>query len=433
MSSDRSTQPPMIRAEGLGKEYRLGDRGGTYRTLRERLPELVSSAFRPRRGDLETKRRFWALREVDFEVRRGEILGIVGHNGAGKTTLLKLLSRITEPTEGRAEIRGRVGSLLEVGTGFHPELTGRENLYLSSAILGMRKVEIDRRLDEIVEFAEIGRFLDTPIKRYSTGMRVRLAFSVAAHLDPDVLLVDEVLAVGDFAFQNKCLGKMGSLHEGGRTILLVSHDLSVIRRLATRVLWLDGGRVAGCGPTLETIAAYLDSGSADLRFGDRFPLVDHPSRPPRFQPHFREIRLRAGDEPGLVPMGEALEIEIDFTAEEDLAGVYPTFSIEDGEGYSLYRTNPRVSGDVDTLPASTRGGTFRCRLDGLPLNPGVYYLTLFLHEGQRQLDQVDRACRFEVVARDIYGSGQVVDARQGFLAWPSDWEFEAARRSDARD
>ncbi len=411
-----SSELPMIRVEGLGKKYKLGNRGGTYNTLRERIGGVFH------RGQNTEESEFWALRDVSFEVPRGEILGMIGRNGAGKTTLLKLLSRITAPTEGRAEIRGRVGSLLEVGTGFHPELSGRENLYLSSAILGMRKSEIDQRLDEIVEFAEIKRFLDTPIKRYSSGMRVRLAFSVAAHLDPDVLLVDEVLAVGDFAFQNKCLGKMGSLHDSGRTILLVSHDLSVIRRLATRVLWIDGGKIAGLGPTIETIGSYLESGSNELQMGGRLSLSEHAGRSPRFKPVFQEIRLGGSGDPGLLPMGSDLEFELHFQADQELHDLNPILTLEDREGIAIYSMSSKMAGGP--VPQKIRAGVFRFKLEAPPLNPGVYYLTLRLLEGRRHVDMIERACSFEVVGRDVYGTGEVMDGQWGFLSWPSIWQLE---------
>src|SRR5213082_392195 len=232
-----------IQAQGLGKKYRLGRRVERYRTLRESVMATPRRLRSRRTGD-----EFWALRDVDLEVGEGEVLGIIGRNGAGKTTLLRLLSRITEPTAGYADIRGRVGSLLEVGTGFHTELTGRENIFLNGAILCMRRSEIVRKFDEIVEFAGVEKFLDTPVKRYSSGMTVRLAFSVAAHLEPEILLVDEVLAVGDAEFQKRCLGKMESFGQSGRTVLFVSHSMPTIARLCPRLILLDGGRLVEDGP-----------------------------------------------------------------------------------------------------------------------------------------------------------------------------------------
>src|SRR5712672_2013653 len=241
-----------IQAEGLGKQYRRGVHVDTG--LRHALEQALRSPLRTLRGT--PSETFWALKDVSLQVGEGEVLGLIGRNGAGKTTLLKILSRITRPTEGWAEIRGRVRSLLEVGTGFHPELTGRENAYLSGAILGMGKREIDRKFDEIVAFAEIEKFIDTPVKHYSSGMYMRLAFSVAAHLEPEILLVDEVLAVGDINFQKKCLGKMGEVAKAGRTVVLVSHQLNQIRRLCERVAWVDGGSIRMAGGTHEVVSAY---------------------------------------------------------------------------------------------------------------------------------------------------------------------------------
>src|SRR5438128_9630341 len=247
-----------VRVEGLSKRYRIGARQERYYTLRDTLTEAVArpfqklAAFFSRNGAgsrTPEASSIWALKDVSFEVKHGEVVGIIGRNGAGKSTLLKILSRITEPTEGRARIHGRVGSLLEVGTGFHPELTGRENIYLNGAILGMRKAEIDRKFDEIVTFAELERFVDTPVKHYSSGMYVRLAFAVAAHLEPEILLVDEVLAVGDAAFQKKCLGKMDSVAREGRTVLFVSHNLQAISTLTERSLLLSHGHCVGDGAT----------------------------------------------------------------------------------------------------------------------------------------------------------------------------------------
>jgi lipopolysaccharide transport system ATP-binding protein len=242
-----------INAESLSKRYQRG-MSGSSGLLRDSLASLVRSPVQFFRGNRQET--FWALKDVSLEVHEGEVLGLIGRNGSGKTTLLKILSRITRPTEGRAEIRGRVGSLLEVGTGFHPELTGRENAYLSGAILGMSKDEITQKFDEIVAFAELEKFIDTPVKHYSSGMYVRLAFAVAAHLEPEILLVDEVLAVGDIRFQKKCLGKMGDVARAGRTVILVTHQLNQIRRLCNRVVWLDEGSLQQTGSTGEVVSAY---------------------------------------------------------------------------------------------------------------------------------------------------------------------------------
>ena len=242
----------VIRVENLSKQYRIGQYEAAYKTLRE----SIMNVFSRRDGNRET---IWALKDVSFQVNRGEVVGIIGRNGAGKSTLLKILCRVTEPTEGHAYINGRVGSLLEVGTGFHPELTGSENIFLNGAILGMRKAEIERKFDEIVAFAEIEKFIDTPVKRYSSGMYVRLAFAVAAHLEPEILLVDEVLAVGDVAFQKKCLGKMENISKQGRTVLFVSHNMAAINALCDRVIFLDEGKIMEIGRTADVIAEYLSS------------------------------------------------------------------------------------------------------------------------------------------------------------------------------
>src|SRR3989442_1010280 len=248
-----------IRIENLGKRYHIGTKQARYSTLRDTFVGAFSKTLRHGRSAFQHSNDIWALKDVSFEVRDGDVVGIIGRNGAGKSTLLKILSRVTEPTEGYAETRGRVGSLLEVGTGFHNELTGRENIYLSGAILGMKKAEIDREFDEIVAFAEVEKFIDTPVKHYSSGMYLRLAFAVAAHLEPEILIVDEALAVGDAAFQKKCLGKMGDVAKEGRTVLLVSHNMEAVAKLTTRAVLLQGGQVTAKGQTSSVIFQYLAS------------------------------------------------------------------------------------------------------------------------------------------------------------------------------
>src|SRR5882724_146484 len=253
---------PIIRVKNLGKQYRIGAREAAYSTLRESLVETLRAPLnRLRRNGASDDETIWALKDLNFEVMEGEVVGIIGRNGAGKTTLLKILSRITEPTTGRAELYGRVGSLLEVGTGFHPELTGRENVFLNGAILGMKKTEIESKFDEIVSFAEIEKFLDTPVKRYSSGMYVRLAFAVAAYLDSEILIVDEVLAVGDAEFQKKSLGKLGEVSKGeGRTILFVSHNMAAIQKLCTSGIFMKNGMIFNRGSINDVINDYLRSG-----------------------------------------------------------------------------------------------------------------------------------------------------------------------------
>ena len=280
----------VIHGEGLGKRYHRGLQAedGLRHSLEAFLRSPISSL---RRKKDET---FWALKDVSLEVREGEVLGLIGRNGAGKTTLLKILSRITRPTTGWAEIHGRVGSLLEVGTGFHPELTGRENTFLSGAILGMGKAEIVRKFDEIVAFAELEKFIDTPVKHYSSGMYVRLAFAVAAHLEPEILLVDEVLAVGDINFQKKCLGKMGDVARAGRTVVLVSHQLNQIRRLCHRVVWIDAASVRQDGPTHEVVSAYESAMARGERLSKDDGAIPEPTRPDSSKAHFVKWQVGCG-------------------------------------------------------------------------------------------------------------------------------------------
>jgi lipopolysaccharide transport system ATP-binding protein len=318
----------VIRAEGLAKRYRLGEHQAAYGTLRETL----ARAGRRLRGSEhrhETEE-IWALYDVTFDVQQGEVLGIVGRNGAGKSTLLKVLTRITSPTAGRVEIRGRVGSLLEVGTGFHPELTGRENVYLNGAILGMKRREIDRRYDAIVEFSGVERLIDTPVKRYSSGMYVRLAFAVAAHLEPEILLVDEVLAVGDAEFQRRCLGRMEELGSSGRTVIFVSHQLPAVAQMCDRALWIDSGRVVGDGRPAGVIANYLhqthSSGSERS-----WPLESAPGNElarivgVRLVPH-------DGMPPGVVDVRHPVGIEVAFRVLHEGKPVLPKIKVLDQEG-----------------------------------------------------------------------------------------------------
>ncbi|TMK95777.1 MAG: ABC transporter ATP-binding protein [Actinobacteria bacterium] len=326
-----------ISAHGLAKQYRIGQMHSSIDTLRDHLVHGLRT-LRTGRTKRET---IWALRDVSFEVAEGEVLGIIGRNGAGKTTLLRLLSRITEPTAGYADIRGRVGSLLEVGTGFHQELTGRENIFLNGAILGMGHSEIQRKFDEIVEFAGVEKFLDTPVKRYSSGMTVRLAFSVAAHLEPEILLVDEVLAVGDAEFQKRCLGKMESFGQSGRTVLFVSHSMPTIARLCPRLLLLDRGRLVEDGPAEHVIGRYLHG---DLGTSARRVWRDHDSAPGDDWARLRSARIvdASGDTSDVVDVSEPVGVEIAF----DLLRrevVFPWIDLVDERGtlvFSAMDTNP---------------------------------------------------------------------------------------------
>jgi lipopolysaccharide transport system ATP-binding protein len=297
----------VISVQNMGKQYRLGEAQARPDTLRDLLAEGIKTGFRRRPGGEGNRASIWALKDVTFDLQRGEVLGIIGRNGAGKSTLLKILSRITEPTEGRAILAGRVASLLEVGTGFHQELTGRENIYLNGAILGMGRAEIERKFDEIVEFAEIEKFLDTPVKRYSSGMYVRLAFAVAAHLDPEILLVDEVLAVGDALFQKKCLGKMGEAARSGKTVLFISHNMSAVRQLCTSAIVLERGRLVKRGGVGECIGYYL-AGEP----GQAGQILDHLTRQdPAVGLTVIRINGSASDRLNLTAQDRCLTVEVD--------------------------------------------------------------------------------------------------------------------------
>jgi len=336
-----------IRAEHLGKEYRIGAPAAQYRTLRETLSERITTPLQ------QGNNRIWALRDVSFDVRQGQVLGVIGRNGAGKSTLLKILSRVTHPTEGSAEIFGRVGSLLEVGTGFHPELTGRENISLNGAILGMKRGEIAHKFDEIVAFAEVEQFIDTPVKRYSSGMYLRLAFAVAAHLEPEILVVDEVLAVGDAEFQRKCLGKMSDVAQQGRTVLFVSHNMSAILRLTEETLVIEKGRLAMRAPTPQAVDYYLSQGFSGSGQRDWQP-DEIPEDAYPFCPQCVCICAPDGRVVDTVRAGEPATVEIHYRLEAPITGlrvglylmstrgeyVFTSFDTDDPERFEAYAVRP---------------------------------------------------------------------------------------------
>ncbi len=369
---------PIVRVEGLSKQYTLGARA-SHDTLRDSLMSALRSPLRRARREGET---LWALRDVSFEVAPGEVVGVVGRNGAGKSTLLKILSRITEPTSGRIELYGRIGSLLEVGTGFHPELTGRENIFLNGAILGMRRREIQAKFDEIVAFAEIERFMDTPVKRYSSGMYMRLAFAVAAHLEPEILLVDEVLAVGDAAFQKKCLGKMGEVAREGRTVLFVSHNMTAVNQLCTRAVLLSGGRLALEGRTQEVVAEYFRSGSDG---GGERVWADPQSAPGNRRMRLHAVRLvsagRVTNEPDI---DKELSVEVEFWnfvpgARNQCVNIY----LHDGGGNVVLSTaNTTAANAVEDgwFREQHEPGLYRsvCTIPANFLNDTTYYVTVYL-------------------------------------------------------
>lgn len=334
-----------ITVEKVGKKYQIGKRQDKYNTLRDTLAEAFISPFRKAgkllrgqaAGAAALDETIWALEDVSFEIKQGEIVGIIGRNGAGKSTLLKILSRITEPTKGFAEIRGRVGSLLEVGTGFHPELTGRENIYLNGAILSMKRAEINKKFDEIVAFAEVEKFIDTPVKHYSSGMYLRLAFSVAAHLEPEILIVDEVLAVGDARFQKKCLNRMEDVGKQGRTVLFVSHNMPAITRLCERVMLMNDGRIHKDGPTIEVVSTYLNSGFSTSSLREWSDLAKAPSGEVA---RLRAVRVRAedGQISDTIDIRRPVVVEMEYDVLMPGYVLLPNFNFFNEEGVFVFKS-----------------------------------------------------------------------------------------------
>jgi lipopolysaccharide transport system ATP-binding protein len=393
----------VIRVQNLSKQYRIGARE-RYKTFRETLIDVVNAPLRrigssfSRDSSLVTRRAetIWALKDVSFEVKRGDVMGIIGRNGAGKSTLLKILSKITEPTEGRVELRGRVGSLLEVGTGFHPELTGHENIYLYGAILGMDRWEITRKFDEIVAFAELEKFVDTPVKRYSTGMYMRLAFAVAAHLEPEILLVDEVLAVGDAAFQKKCLGKMDAVSKGGRTVLFVSHNMQAVQALCKTAIRLHDGRKAASGDPVSVVSGYLASASgmaSEVAW-------DESSAPGNDEIRLRYIRMSddTGSSRGVFSSSKDISVEMGFVANV----LHPSLCV----GFDLLASNGEVVArsyqtdlSPENWPALKKGeNRWCCVIPKGFFNGGVYYIAprIGMHN-MYWIVNIDPAVQFEVV------------------------------------
>ena len=360
-----SKEKPIIQVRHLSKKYRIGvDR--TYKTLSESVVNLFKSPLKTIKNIRKHNDIFWALKDVNFEVNRGEIIGIIGKNGAGKSTFLKILSRITYPTEGEIILRGRVGSLLEVGTGFHPELTGRENIYFNGAILGMKKQEIENKFDEIVEFSGVEKFLDTPLKRYSSGMQVRLAFSVAAHMDPEILLIDEVLAVGDTEFQKKCLGKMEGIARGGRTVLFVSHNIGAVKKLCTRGILLENGSVVKRGAIDDVVSSYLKNNNS---LSQEFK----PFRIDALGLEIKKITLNEDAEGVVIPF-KPLSITLDIFAEKDVKGIGLQVMItKDTLDGILFTSNTKQTKDIDVC---IRKGMNKitCLISSFNLCSGKYML-----------------------------------------------------------
>jgi lipopolysaccharide transport system ATP-binding protein len=405
-----------IHADRISKWFEIGAEQAEYRTLREQIVETFTSFARRRPGE---KRSFWALKDVSFDVKHGEVVGIIGSNGAGKSTLLKIISRITEPTTGGADLHGRVGSLLEVGTGFHPELTGRENVYLNGAILGMKKAEIDRNFDEIVAFAETGPFIDTPVKRYSSGMQMRLAFAVAAHLEPEILVIDEVLAVGDVGFQNKCLGKMKDVATQGRTVLFVSHNMGAITNLCSAAIWLDHGTVRDRGPVSDIVGAYIQAvgnpghndaagwrhkGSGDARFVS-VNMVDASRQP----------RLAFG-------IGETLVFEFDMEFSRSFPSLHMSIDVKRADNALpvLHLLNHDSGALFENLPPGRH--RFVVEVPNCMLYPGTYVVSLFAAVPGNILDHVEDVTSFSMVHDGISNRTSPFYPHLGVVYAPSIWQ-----------
>ena len=431
------TSEVVIDAENLGKRYRIDhqSRVGHYKTLRESIGlgaaslgrSLVDSLRGQTRGSRSSVEEFWALRDVSFQVKRGEVTGVIGRNGAGKSTLLKILSRITEPTTGRVTIRGRIACLLEVGTGFHQELTGRENVYLNGAILGMTHAEIRKKFDEIVAFAAVERFLDTPVKRYSSGMYVRLAFAIAAHLQPEILIVDEVLAVGDAEFQKKCLGKIQDVATHGRTVLFVSHNMAAVQNICTSGILLADGRVSSFGAIDELVRSYLSS-SFEL---SQLSLLERRDRDGTGKVRFASLTFKdsAGHPLATMMSGMPLQFEINLTRPDTrtLNSVRVALEIDDEAGRRVALLSTRLAGnDFPTLESDV--DTLSVHVPRLTLAPGKYGIALFCSVGGEIADRVKNAASFDVEGGDFYGSGQMPSQGQGCMLIDHSFEFGRAAK-----
>ncbi len=405
-----------IRVDGLSKRYRIGQNLPQPKYLGERIKNALTSPFQwlleqsrePREDEV-----FWALKGISFEIARGEVVGFIGHNGAGKSTLLKILSRITEPTAGYAEINGRLAALLEVGTGMHPELTGRENIYMNGTILGMKKREIDAKFDEIVDFSGVSKFLDTPVKHYSSGMRVRLGFAIAAYLEPEILVVDEVLAVGDAAFQEKCLDKMQDVASGGRTVLFVSHNMAAVENLCTKAFLLNKGSLLYEGAPSLVINRYLEN----LQKIRNSPINTRTDRKGNGLGRFVRISFlnENGHELEQIACGQKLIIAIQYESTDDkplrALDVHVTFFTSRGQ--FMFNCSSAGSGYVfKELPSRC---LLYCQIDKLPLTPGIYSYNLYSSLQGQEADWVQHAGSLAVIEGDFFGSGKIVSHKDGFL------------------
>ncbi len=420
---------PIIRVDNLGKRYRIGLMPQKYQTLSEKITTAISAPIRairriqpPKADGADT---IWALRDVNFDVEQGQVLGVIGRNGAGKSTLLKILSRITEPTTGSVTIRGRVGSLLEVGTGFHAELTGRENIFLNGAILGMKRTEIERKFDEIVAFSEVEQFIDTPVKRYSSGMYLRLAFAVAAHLEPEILVVDEVLAVGDAEFQKKCLGKMGDVAQQGRTVLFVSHNMSAVLRLTQESIVMEKGRMVMRAPSSEAVDYYLSAGNA--RAGERIWEVDEvPADAAPFRPISLRLRDRTGKIVDTIRSVEPATIEMEYELAVPLTGLRIGLYLTTARGDQVFTSFDTDEQERFEKHSTRAAGHYvsRCTLPSDLLNGGRYLLGVNAGSYRvRRYFMDEQALNFNVDTAGAPGM-QWAESRPGILRPRFEWKIE---------
>jgi lipopolysaccharide transport system ATP-binding protein len=414
----------IIEVRNLGKQYKIGARQNRTdfrdvltRALRAPLSWLPGRRKRDSAADRTT---VWALRDLNFDVQEGEVVGIIGRNGAGKSTLLKVLSRITEPTCGSIRLRGHMSSLLEVGTGFHPDLTGRENIFLNGAILGMRRAEIVAKFDEIVAFAEIGAFLDTPVKRYSSGMYVRLAFAVAAHLEQDILVVDEVLAVGDQGFQKKCLGKMGDVSKSGRTVLFVSHQMAAVGNLCSRAIWIADGMIKEDGLPENVIGAYLNSfGAAEEQTLDLSAIRER-----RGTGAVRLLKMEfvsdEGAERCVVQSGGPLHVRLHYECYRDIPNLHFGLRIYSNLGVLISDIHTWTTGQE--IPLAPKGvGTIDLEIDSLNLMPSTYWLGVWVSSFHEWHDVLDNVAQINVEPSDFYGTGRGLESRFGLVFFPFRW------------
>ena len=411
---------------GLSKRYRIGEYSADTQ-LREAIVNTLARLARRKRVEHET---VWAVNDVSFEVEQGEVLGIVGRNGAGKSTLLKLLSRITQPTSGTMKVRGRVASLLEVGTGFHEELTGRENIYLNGSILGMKKLEIDQRLEDIVEFSGISQFIDTPLKRYSSGMRLRLGFAVAAHLSPDILLVDEVLAVGDADFQKKCLDVMDGLRTSGRTVLFVSHNMAAVESLCSRCVWIEAGKLRAVGDARTIVRDYMRTFARAAE--GTVELANIESRSGNGHGRFTQMAFlnEAHQATNYIRSGDKLTLRLYYKANRVLRDLVVGINIHNEYGTLVAASNNWATGD--DIPIAEPGNGFAdFDIDCLYLLPGRYYLSLWLGKWSNLHDVLKNCIAFDVEPSDYYGSGRGIDSSFGMVFFPSRWRSMPPQKASA--